>query len=385
MSRDARCFSMALVVACLLSMGASYRTQNFIVTAPTPDLAREIGDAAEHFRRDLAIEWLGRELPPWTDVCPITVQVAPHLGAGGATSFYFIQGRPQGWRMTLQGSRERILDSVLPHEITHTIFATHFGRPLPRWADEGASTSVEHVSERAKQHQLLIQFLTTGRGIAFNQMFAMREYPRDILPLYSQGYSLVKFLIAQGGKQKFIRYVGDGMDSNNWTAATQRHYGYSNLGELQQTWLTWVKQGSPLEPQALAAVTGVRSTMPETPIRSAAASGSPPAQLASAASPSESSPANTMFATSANSWYARQRDRVRRGDAEDTGPARRRAPGVRARPGTSAAEHPGLRARPQYHEPPRPGAPPRRSCRRFSPYHPSPTCPLSNPRPPSPP
>ena len=37
----------------------------------------------------------------------------------------------------------RILDSVLPHEITHTIFATHFGQPLPRWADEGACTTVD--------------------------------------------------------------------------------------------------------------------------------------------------------------------------------------------------------------------------------------------------
>ena len=62
--------------------------------------------------------------------------------------------------MHIQGSRERILDSVLPHEITHTIFATHFGRPLPRWADEGACTTVEHVSEKAKQDNFLIQFLT---------------------------------------------------------------------------------------------------------------------------------------------------------------------------------------------------------------------------------
>ena len=69
--------------------------------------------------------------------------------------------------MNVQGSLERILDSVLPHEITHTIFATHFGRPLPRWADEGACTTVEHSTERRKQEQLLIQFLTSNRGIAF--------------------------------------------------------------------------------------------------------------------------------------------------------------------------------------------------------------------------
>ena len=178
-------------------------------------------------------------------LCPIRVIVGPQLGAGGATTFTFIDGQPRDWHMEIQGSQERILDSVLPHEITHTIFATHFGCPLPRWADEGAATSVEHVSERTKQDQLLIQFLTSNRGIAFNHMFAMREYPPDILPLYSQGYSLARYLIAQGGRRKYVDYVFDGMHWNNWTAATQKHYGLRSLSELQVKWLDWVRQGSP--------------------------------------------------------------------------------------------------------------------------------------------
>ena len=147
--------------------------------------------------------------------------------------------------MNIQGSRERLLDSVLPHEVTHTIFATHFGRPLPRWADEGACTTVEHASEKGKQQTMLIDFLMTGRGIAFNQMFAMTEYPPDVLPLYAQGYSLARFLIAQGGRRRFMGYVGDGMQNGDWTQATQKHYGYKNLSELQLTWLDWVRRGCP--------------------------------------------------------------------------------------------------------------------------------------------
>ena len=130
--------------------------------------------------------------------------------------------------------------------MTHTIFATHFRRPLPRWADEGACTTVEHISERTKQDRMLIQFLHTGRGIGFNQMFAMTEYPSDILPLYSQGYSLARFLIDQKGRREFVNYVGDGLASENWTATTKQHYGYANLAVLQNSWLDWVKQGSPM-------------------------------------------------------------------------------------------------------------------------------------------
>ena len=49
------------------------------------------------------------------------------------------------------------------------------------------------------------------RGIAFPQMFAMREYPADVLPLYSQGYSLARYLIERGGRHKYVSFVGDGL------------------------------------------------------------------------------------------------------------------------------------------------------------------------------
>ncbi|MCE9526457.1 MAG: hypothetical protein K8R36_10420 [Planctomycetales bacterium] len=251
---EARLFSVALVAAALLACGANYRSQNFIVHSSSSDqIAQEICTAAETYRRDLAIEWLGQELSPWRDPCPINLsRVRPQEPASGKTSFYFRSGEPYGWDMEVNGTRERVLDSVLPHEITHAIFATHFGRPLPRWADEGGSTTVEHDSEKAKQDHNLIRFLKGGKGIAFNQMFAMTEYPREMLPLYSQGYSLTRFLIQSGGEQgkrKFVSYVGDGMRQNNWTRATTDHYGYKSLSDLQIAWLEWVKQGSPkMEP-----------------------------------------------------------------------------------------------------------------------------------------
>ena len=147
---DARSLCIAISAAFTLTLcqlaadAASFRTQNFIVSARDPAFARQVCEAAEQYRVELAHEWLGRELPAWSQPCPITVQDGPQLGAGGATSFSFDRGHPFGWTMSIQGSRERILDSVLPHEVTHTVFATHFGRPVPRWADEGACTTVEH-------------------------------------------------------------------------------------------------------------------------------------------------------------------------------------------------------------------------------------------------
>ena len=221
---------------------------------------------------------------------------------------------------------------MLPHEITHTIFATHFGCPLPRWADEGAATSVEHASERTKQDQLLIQFLTSNRGIAFNHMFAMKEYPPDILPLYSQGYSLARYLIAQGGRRKYVDYVFDGMHWNNWTAATRKHYGLSSLSELQVTWLAWVRQGSPdirvPAPDRHRTNLMADNTPNDSAVPSASAPGDSLASTDNASGlvplPARVSPrpkdvplARTgmtadgdMYTNSAAGWYTRERDRA---------------------------------------------------------------------------
>jgi hypothetical protein len=243
---EARFVRAALLAAVLMvSMGARVRTPNFVVQTDDPQMAQQMAQAAEKFRRDLAIEWTGKVLPQWAQPCMLTAQIAPGLGAGGATTFVFDHGEVFGWRMSIQGPPDRIIDSVLPHEITHMIFASHFRRPLPRWADEGGASSVEHDSEKAKHRRMLLQFLRSNRGIAFNQMFAMTEYPRDVMPLYAQGFSLAEYMIYQGGKRKFVNYLGEGLRTNNWSAATRQFYGPQDLGSLQKTWLAWVAQGSP--------------------------------------------------------------------------------------------------------------------------------------------
>jgi hypothetical protein len=239
----------ALLAAVLLaSMGAEHRTANFIVQTDDAAFAKQVADAAEVYRRDLAIQWLGQPMPNWWQPCVMTVNPGAHLGAGGATSFVFERGEVFNWRMNIQGSRERILDSVLPHEITHMIFACHVRRPLPRWADEGAATTVEHASERNKYRQMLYQYLRTGYGIPFNRMVAITEYPREtnqLMSLYSQGYSVAEFLIQSGGRRKFVTFLDDALKDDDWSGAVERHYGSKNLASLQDTWLAWVRRGSP--------------------------------------------------------------------------------------------------------------------------------------------
>ena len=227
--------------------------QNFIVFASSRAFAEEVLTAAEQFRRELAIHWLGKELPTWSERCPVHVTAAPHLGASGRTEFGPTAMGVGNWKMAVDGSRERILDSVLPHEISHTILASHFakyaqrGQFVPRWADEGACTTVEHESEKKKHRHYLRQFLETGRGLAFNRMFALKEYPHDILPLYAQGHSAVQFLIDQSSPREFVQFLESGMASGNWTQALQQHYDYRSVGQFQKLWNNWLIDDSPID------------------------------------------------------------------------------------------------------------------------------------------
>ena len=72
-------YTLGPVASPLPALAAGYRTTNFVVSAPTPALAKEIGDTAEVWRQKLSVEWLGEAMPPWSKSCPINARVASNL------------------------------------------------------------------------------------------------------------------------------------------------------------------------------------------------------------------------------------------------------------------------------------------------------------------
>ncbi|MBM79505.1 MAG: hypothetical protein CMJ78_02785 [Planctomycetaceae bacterium] len=228
-----------------------FKTPNFSVYAPNTAMAREVAIAAENYRDRLAKEWLGHKLPRWSARCVVKVRVG-QMGAGGYTTFKFARGMTgkmevYGWDMTVQGPLDRILDSVLPHEVSHTILACHFRAPLPRWADEGAATLAEDLSEKRRQRKLVADVLKSGRRIPFRKLLPLTEYPAsadDVMVLYSEGFSLADFLVQRGGKARYLNFLKDAM-SNGWDAGIRRHYGYRTVESLEQRWSSWVTAGSP--------------------------------------------------------------------------------------------------------------------------------------------
>ena len=243
-------FFLTILAALLLSTAfetsaAVYKTKNFVVQTADPELAREFALTCEYHRRKQAIDWLGAPLRDWAKPCQVKVKVGENLAPGGATTFVFSNGEVYDWDMNIQGTVERIIDSVIPHEVTHTIFACRFRQPVPRWVDEGAATSVEHISERTKYRRMLVGFLQTNRGIAFRTMVNAKEYPQDAMPFYAQSYTAAEYLITRGGRKRYIAFVEMGIQTNDWGRALKQYYGYENLAQFQDVWLAWVRMQFP--------------------------------------------------------------------------------------------------------------------------------------------
>ena len=227
-----------LVAACLPGLaGASHRTANFVVSAPTADAARQVAERAETCRVEIANLWLGHELPAWTTPCPIRVKLTKGE-AGGLTSFGFQRGKVSDQEMTVEGRLDRILASSLPHEVTHTIFAAYFGGPMPRWADEGASLLSEDLREFHRHDQIVEDLFARRGNFPLDRLFNAEEYPSDLMGFYGQGYSMSRFLVETGGRPRFLQFVRDGSRSG-WTNAARTHYGQTSLNELDRSWRSW--------------------------------------------------------------------------------------------------------------------------------------------------
>src|SRR5262249_53303083 len=228
-----------------------------VVYAPNAQIAAQVGQYAEQYRREKAQLWLGEEMPQWPQPCPLHVTVSMEPPSG-ATTFSFGPNQVMGMRMEIKGPLDRLLATVLPHEITHTVFAHHFRCPLPRWADEGGSVLSEDQVERDRHDKLVRSLINQGRAIRMRTLLSLKEYPRDVLCLYAEGFSMTEFLVQRSDRKTFLKFVGHGM-SHGWDNAVQTYYRHRSVEELEEAWLGYLRAARRL-PDAQPA-----STRPQQP------------------------------------------------------------------------------------------------------------------------
>jgi hypothetical protein len=167
-----------------------------------------------------------------------------------------------------------VLDTALPHEVTHTVLASHFKRPLPRWADEGIALQAESLDSQFDHETKAREMLNAGRGIRLRVLFRMTDYPQDLLVLYSQGHSVVRFLLnaaidskALTPETRLLKFVDAGSAENtaeSWDKAARDYFGYKTVDDLEEAWLDSLR-----EPAARRAKPDAGDTIPPTKLPAA--------------------------------------------------------------------------------------------------------------------
>ncbi len=230
----------------ILSLGATsnaaeFQTSNFLVVADSSQVAQDVAQAAENLRSSLARQWLGRKMDDWKFRCRITVDVS-NEGGSGWTSYDKWNRKLTQIGIRLQGPLDRLMDYVLPHELTHAILVTVLGDTPPRWADEGAAMLAESRSQRLRQRLVVDELLKANGTIPLRDVLCRDEYPRDLGEMhafYTQSLALTEFLVDHGGRARFLKFVRDGYDAD-WDGAVKRHYEYDNVEAMQEDWIEWL-------------------------------------------------------------------------------------------------------------------------------------------------
>ena len=234
--------TMLLLMLSGRAAAATGITKNFVVTAADQQTAEQVALQAEGFRKHLAEYWFGKPLPNWAKPCQVRVKVC---GSNrGETKFQFVGGHVVNWRMCVCGTLEGILNSVIPHEVNHTLLASHFRRPLPRWYDEGAACCFEMPSEKRKLQGWLTEALGTGKWIPLSLKIGRNEYPetRWILGMYGESHAFAMHLLEEG-PAKFLE-LGRVAASRGWAVAVQQVYGRS-VEQIEQDVKLWIEHGFP--------------------------------------------------------------------------------------------------------------------------------------------
>jgi hypothetical protein len=242
------------------------RSANFEVIADSGDVANLLAGHAEELRTTLAQDWLGSELPTWEQRCAVQIDAGSDR-LSGDTTYSLAPARDKHWRMVLRGPVDRIVETLLPHEVLHTILASHYRQAVPRWADEGAALSVEAKADQDRLWAHEGTQLLRGPRRPLVELFASEQYPDDrneLRAFYAQGAAVTEFLLL-AGKARFLSFVELGM-KEGWERAVAVHYGFSDVASLEAAWIDWLHNARPTislaQGQLLADAVGFTPVVP---------------------------------------------------------------------------------------------------------------------------
>lgn len=161
---------------------------------------------------------------------------------GGSIAGYTLYRAPNVLEVVSYRSLEESRGGVLDHEMTHAFFFYLIGSSFDLFLNEGLAQSSEYAN-RANLREIAWRRYTSGEFLPLASLYGRGEYDKGLL-LYTEGFSVVDFLIGRGGSRwfaEFVKYLTN--ESQGVGEALRAFYGYASLGELQEDWLRYVETG----------------------------------------------------------------------------------------------------------------------------------------------
>ena len=137
------------------------------------------------------------------------------------------------------------LENVLPHEMAHIIFREMVGfynPAVPLWLEEGVATYHENKFPLLK-YKLAVK-IKEGNFISLNDLNRLRSLGQEektkVELFYAQSNSLVGYLIAEFGKDRFVFFCQSLRDNRDFSSALSKAYSISNLSGLETAWKEYI-------------------------------------------------------------------------------------------------------------------------------------------------
>jgi hypothetical protein len=218
--------------------GMAYNA-NFTVLAEDQALAQAILDRAEQYRRQVAVEWLGTELPPSVGRARITQTRKEQ----NVPTFTWTVDRESGGdrkehSVYISGEGEELVGPALCHEVAHVVFATQFAGRLPAWIDEGIASRYDDEDRKETRRKILDWYARSENWPRLKLLVESEQILAQDQASYSVAASVVEYLLSLDSREKLLEFA-QAASREGCDAALRRHYKIGGVEELQSRWQAW--------------------------------------------------------------------------------------------------------------------------------------------------
>jgi len=233
------CWVLVGAAPLLCEASGLVRSDNFVVGGPNEEIARAVLNRAEELRREIAIRWLGEELPPSVGPTIIHVQISESEEVNLA---WVIDDRRRNYHTVwLKTTEKQATGGALAHELCHAILATRFPDPIPAWINEGIACQQDDEGRKTTRRRIINWYAKTGNWPSLPKLFIQKQLDTLDQASYATAESLVSFLLTRGNREKLLSCLIESKKVG-WAEALHITYHINSVDELETAWRGWVRR-----------------------------------------------------------------------------------------------------------------------------------------------